>query len=228
MLLCDIDGTLITTQFTGDPEKNRFCHSIKSVFGIDVMYNRSRYNGWTDYQILWEMVKPFGIKQSELDQNIDKIAEMMIEGVENTGIAKTIFCIIPGVRKFLKQIEKLPINKGIFTGNLEKVGKWKMELNNINAFFNFGLYGDHMKNKSEILERKLPQFIRSKPEKIEYANCCVIGDTAEDIKAGKHIGAKTIGVLTSSYSTKLELGAAYPDLIVSSLLDPEVIDLLLQ
>lgn len=226
MLLCDIDGTLISTSLTGNPTNNRFYYSLKEVFGIDPLYDREKYNGWTDYQILSDMIIPFGITQSDLDQKLNIIAEKMIEGIEKKGKAKDTFFVIPGVFDFLKKVDTLPIVKGIFTGNLKKVGKWKLRLNQIDSFFIFGLYGDYMLNKSEIMQKKLPEYTHYRHKEFANDNCCIIGDTAEDIKAGKFAGVKTIGVLTSVYTKKSELEAVRPDLIISSLLDPRVMQFL--
>ena len=46
----------------------------------------------------------------------------------------------------------------------------------------------------------------------------VIGDTLWDIRAGKHLGARTVGVATGSYSIE-DFKAASPDFIFSDLSD---------
>ena len=226
-ILCDIDGTLLLTRSTGKPTEKRFFHSIKDVFGVKSVYDREKFNGWTDYRILSEMVKPLGITKEELDQKLDQVAESMIEVIREISGRKKYFSVIPEANEFLRKIHPFPIYKGVFTGNLSKVGKWKLSTHDLDSFFTFALYGDYMKDKAELLEKELLSLLKSFKEEIKPADCCVIGDTPEDIKAGKQMGVKTIGVMSSAYTKKSEMELQKPDLLVSSLADLLVIPFIL-
>jgi len=126
--------------------------------------------------------------------------------------------ILPGVNKLLEILEENHVICGLLTGNAKKKAIWKITKVGINKYFNFGGYGDFIKNRSDLLPVALQEAEKVTKLKFGRDNIFVVGDTCNDVKVAIENGVKSIAVATGRLSTG-ELEKCKPDYIFSDLTD---------
>lgn len=229
LVLFDIDGTLIhhvSGQMTvGWP---RFIYALKKVYGVDIKTDLSgKFMGMIDRQISWELVRMQGITKQEFDNKFPLVGNFLLEYAK--GQEKKATPLYTPIADAVTLAKKLLTNDafrvGLLTGNVERMGWWKLQHAGITNFFDWGLFGDEVDDKS-----MLAQTIIKKAKdhfSIEFipSNIFVIGDSIYDVRSGKAIGLLTIAVTTGGHSRE-DLEKEKPDLLVDSLMDKRVLDLL--
>lgn len=229
LILFDIDGTLIqhlgVHEYIGWP---RFIYAIKRVFGIEVHADTTgRYRGWIDRQICWDLVRSHGITKEEYDREFPHVAFALHDFAreqEKSGV--TMYHQIDDAVMLAKILSgQKNISLGLITGNVERMGWWKLEHAGITDLFTFGLFGDDVDDKQELAKTVQVKAKRYFHHSFEPNDIVIIGDSLDDIKSAHAIGATTISVTTGGHARK-ELEIEHPDLLVDSLMDERVLTLL--
>ena len=205
LILFDIDGTLIKSS---NEHKKAFSYAFKKVYNIEAEINFINYNGKTDQQIIIEVLKKKGLNEKEILSKIKKCMNEMETFFENQN--KNIK-IQEGVNEILLHLNEKHI-LGLITGNLEKIAKSKLDNINKYSYFKIGGFGSDGIKRSDLIKIAI-----KRAKKIyKFDEVIVIGDTPNDIIAGKEAKVKTIAVTTGEYS-KYKLKKFNPDLIVENL-----------
>lgn len=231
LILFDIDGTLIrhvkSHTVGGWP---RFIHAAREAYGVDIEINSSKnYNGWVDREILFNLVAPHGVTKKDFDLKFPLAIKAMHEHAlkQDKEVGK-LYEQIPEAVELAKFLNQKPTFKvGIMTGNVHKLALWKLVHADIDLDL-FKLYID----ADEIDDRiSLAKTVFSQAQEvfdIDFLpqDVIVIGDAIGDVRCAKAIGARTIIVRTGQHSTKAELAKENPDLLVDSLMHPQVLKFL--
>ena len=236
LVLFDIDGTLIShvgarTQI-GFP---RFEYAIKKVYGVDITFsNTQNYAGMVDYQIVRSAVPQKMYGDKAFDQKWPQISDALYEFAnKKSETEKNLYAPIKGAVMLAKLLSRKPDTRlGVFTGNVKKMGQWKLACTGILGIFPFGLYSDTFKDKIMLARSVFDTYEDKYHERIRGEDITIIGDTVHDVRCGKAIGARTIavtaetrskaGIHVSSYYDDLK--REHPDLLVQSLMDRRVLD----
>ena len=215
--LFDIDSTLLRTRGAG---RAAFAETFRAEFDIERIRGDVAFAGRSDRAIVREVFAQHGIE--DRPGTWQRFRQGYLPRLERTLITHR-GSLLPGVLPLLRAIrERNDIAMGILTGNMA-TGAWlKLKHYGIDAFFDFGGFGDHHVDRGGIAADALgaaDAFLRTthrlsaKPELTT-----VIGDTPEDVRCARCIVAKAIAVATGDSSLS-ELTAAAPDRAFPDLTD---------
>lgn len=213
LILFDIDETL-TKSSKGHAEA--FSVAFKKVYDIDATLELIVAHGMTDQQIIIEVLKKKGLSESQILPKIKECMEVMIEYFDKIKDSIEIN-VLNGVPELLEELNNQNFLIGLVTGNLEPIGRGKMNRVNLNHYFKLGGFWSDDISRTELVKLA----IRRAEEKFNFEyrnNVFLFWDTPKDIKAGKEARIITIGVATGIY-TKKDLEYATPDYVVNNLQD---------
>ncbi len=215
LVLFDIDKTLLSC-----PKRHTsaFSEAFKKVYGVDTGIDIINYQGMTDKQIIMEVLKKNGLDEQTIKSKLEECSKAMIayyftdKSVDNDEVIK-----LDGVQELLEKLNKSNVLMGLVTGNLEPIGRCKLEQVGLNHYFKVGGFGSDDMDRANLVKlaiKKAKENFDFKPEN----NVFLFGDTPLDVKAGKEGGVKTIGVATGDYS-KEQLESAGADFVLENLED---------
>ena len=138
------------------------------------------------------------------------------------------YSILPGVSDILADLHsREDVLLGLQTGNVEAAAELKLSHGKIWDYFRFGGYGSDSDMRPEIVAHAVRKAERFVPPGKRIEEVWVIGDTPDDIEAGKAAGARTVATATGMHELELLL-AHEPDLAVADLSEvASVLDTLL-
>lgn len=228
LVLFDIDGTLIRPL---KPQKSleRFPYAIGKVFNV-TMTVRSEdwpYNGVGDRAILWDMVKDKGISRAALLHNLPKLARHFYDYLSMVARDGPVYEQVADAKKLLDMVvQSSHLSYGVLTGNLIDSARWKLAHTGYGSPFTFGAYGHETDTREALAKRAVAKVKKHFGRSFRPRDVIVIGDTHNDIRCGKAIGAVTVVVVNSWNVDRLTLEREHPDLLVDSLMDERVLSLL--
>ncbi len=91
---------------------------------------------------------------------------------------------------------------GLLTGNIQKGARAKLESLDLWRYFSFGAFADDSSVRKELADIAVQRAYEMTGQKFSGKQIVIIGDTEHDIKCGRHLGAKTIGVGTARSTAK--------------------------
>lgn len=212
LVLFDIDMTLI--KGTRGHEM-AFSEAFKKVYGVNSTIDIINHHGMTDQQIIIEVLKKNGLEEQAIRSKIGECMTVMIEFF-NKIVDRDEIIILDGVQELLEELNKNNILMGLVTGNLEPIGRGKLEKVGLDRYFKVGGFGSDDINRTNLVKLT----IKRAEEKFDFRfnNVFLFGDAPQDMKAGKGAGVRTVGVTTGIYS-KEQLENAGADFILENLKD---------
>ena len=207
--LFDIDGTLLITR--DGVHRNALHRAMREVYGVNTTIDGIAYHGKTDLGILRAALERVGVLREAFEAKLPAALEVVCQDVSANAsrIIPDVCSAIPDVLAKLQTTGKL---LGIASGNLESVGWHKVQAADLRQFFSFGCFSDQRESRADIFREAMSE---SRLRLGERARVCFIGDTPEDVKAARCVGAHIIAVCTGIFKTE-ELASYGPDLCVSS------------
>ncbi len=207
--LFDIDGTILRTRDL--VHYNALNRAMREVYGRDTTIDGVQYHGMTDLGILRAALSLVGVTREEFDRKLPAALEFVCRDVEKnaSGLAPQVCEAIPAILEELSKAGKL---LGVASGNLETVGWHKINAAGLRRFFNFGVFSDRDEERAHIFARGVAL---AKEQLGNDATICFIGDTPNDIRAARAVGAQIISVCTGIYKRE-DLESLQPDLCVGS------------
>ena len=203
-LFWDIDGTLLRTNGAAALP---FAKAVSEYAGVEVIIDRKKLSGFTDYEIAISLLGSIGITTSLKDITLilNSYVEKLPAALDNSEVKK-----IGHVGKVLETVLKIPeIELAIGTGNFLPGAKIKLNhVGLMNYFNNNNLFCSSENYWSRDL------IINSAKNSLTTNQVgIVIGDSPKDILSAKASGLKNIAVTTGSHS-HTELSEYKPDLIL--------------
>lgn len=213
--LFDLDGTLV---LTGGAGLRAFDLAFTEVFGVEGGLKSISPAGKTDPAILREICdKVMGRAPTDAEEK--EVFDRYLAGLQNEVDRSSDFRIMPGIEPLLEALEN---NQhcllGLGTGNIEEGARIKLDRPGLWRFFSFGGFGSDAVSRPRLLEIAIERGRRFIKDGDEICEVYVIGDTPNDIDAGKAIKARTVGVATGPFSVE-ELDAAGADIVFQDLSD---------
>jgi phosphoglycolate phosphatase-like HAD superfamily hydrolase len=213
LLLWDIDLTLIRTGGAGIRGLNR---AFGEVFGWPNAMEQVAPQGKTDPAIIREVCVKHGLSvESEIVSTVRAILGRYVcylkEEVESTAS----YQILPGVVDILGLLDgRLDVALGLATGNIEEGARIKLERGCLNRYFPFGGFGGISEHRVDVVREAVRRAEQWTGRAFSPKDTFVIGDTPNDVAAGREAGLRTVAVATGSFSYE-ELAAWAPDLLIA-------------
>jgi phosphoglycolate phosphatase len=231
LVIFDIDGTLIRPNRLQD-NLQRFPYSIKKVYGVDIgtitedMWQKSNFNGKGDRYILWHYVEPFGISRDQFLDRIGEVGEAFVEYFESIRQGGASYVVIPSAKKLVDAVIAAPhLSEGVLTGNLGPSAVWKLRSAGLPEFA-FGVYGHEADAREDLAKLLVEKAAHYYDAPVKPSDIVIVGDTVNDVLCAKAIGATSLIVTTGWRVSPDSVKEAGADIVVDSLTDPKVNDLL--
>jgi len=208
-LLFDIDGTLIRTQGVG---MGAMGQAIVEHYGREDV-PEVRVHGCTDRGIITELFTKLDI---DLDADHSGFIHTYCDLLA-TALKTKQGEVLPGVVEALEQLNSHPnVALGILTGNGKRAAEIKLDHFGLREFFLFGGYGDDHSDRNDVAAKAFDAAASFLGDRFEPGKVWVIGDTVNDIRCGRSIGAKVFAVETGGDSGEV-LAEKRPDLLKNDL-----------
>jgi len=203
-LFWDIDGTLLRTNGAAALP---FAEAVSEYAGVEVIIDRKKLSGFTDYEIAISLLGSIGITTNLQDITLilNNYAEKLPVAL-NSGVVKKI----GHIEKVLEILLKIPkIELAVGTGNFLPGAKVKLNHVGLMNYFN----DDNLFCASESYWSRDLIISNAKNSLTSDQVGIVIGDSPKDILSAKVSGLKNIAVTTGGHSYT-ELSEYKPDLIL--------------
>jgi phosphoglycolate phosphatase len=215
LVLFDIDGTILLTAGAG---RRAITGALAELVGASSAFERIRFDGKTDPQIVSEMLTAAGDPGPHDDERVRSVCERYVTLLERELATTSGTRLMPGFPALLDRLEaEAGVVIGLLTGNLARGAALKLRAAGLDpARFKVGAYGSdaaHRPDLPPIATRRAERFFGREPAGAEVV---IIGDTPADVACGAGIGARAVAVATGAYSVA-ELAACgahavFPDL----------------
>lgn len=193
VLLWDIDGTILNTNGAGVAP---LLSSFEECVGFKPSFNRSKFSGLTDFQIIYTLMEENGI-EAELS-TIGNIIKKYEEGLP-VALKDSVPEVLADVKATLSKLESENSWLNVIaTGNTYKGAKAKLESVDLSHYFKQIFCANDLAERSSIIKKAMDFFGND-------SDFCVIGDTPHDIKAAKENGISCLAVATGSFTNELLL-----------------------
>jgi len=209
-ILFDIDGTLINSRGAG---RAALAAAFASAFAREDPVE-IEMSGRTDRSIARDWFRAHRLEDS--DENWRKLSAAYLEHLPRTLVERQGH-VLPGIPELLKLLgERENLLLGLLTGNTPEGARLKLAHFGIWEHFPFGAYGDVHLQRNAVAVDAVAHLRRH--GEISPEDIVVIGDTPQDVRCARHIGAQAVAVLTG-WHTRGELESAAPDVLLEDLTD---------
>jgi phosphoglycolate phosphatase-like HAD superfamily hydrolase len=216
----DIDGTLIRR--AGPHHRHALVEGIRRVTGIETTTDGIPLFGMLDPDIIREMLRRAGVSAFAIRAAMPEIAAAA-ERVYLRTCPPIERKTCPGVRRLLNQLERRGVALALVTGNLTRIGWWKLERAGLRRYFRFGAFGEMARDRGGLVKIAV-RHARREGWIGKAARVSLIGDAPADILAARAGGVRSVAVATGLISSD-QLQAYAPDLLLEDLraLRPEAL-----
>ena len=221
LILFDIDGTILLTDGAGRRAIER---ALVDLAGTAGPITDHRFDGKTDPQIVRELLSLAGHPAATSDAQVWAVCDHYVSHLADELAKPTqVTRLMVGVRALLDALEPVEAAGramvGLLTGNVERGAALKLQSGGIDpARFRVGAYGSDAAHRPElpaIAQRRAAARLGSP---IAGADVVIIGDTPDDVRCGRPIGARTVAVATGGFDVAA-LNAAGATHVFSDLSD---------
>jgi len=191
LVLFDIDGTLVRC---GPTPRRVFKRALEQTFGTAGPIDEWIFDGKTDPLIVRELIEAAGVDWD------DRLAEMAlklyVEGLARELPGEAAKRILPGVVPLLEGLRERGALLGLLTGNVRDGARVKLESLGLWDYFPFGGFADDSHLRSEIATAAVRRAGGFAGREFSGNEIVIIGDTPHDMRCGRHLGARAVGVAT--------------------------------
>jgi len=212
-ILFDIDGTLIRTQGVG---VGAMSQTIRELYG-DVEVPPVSVHGRTDRGIVGEIFEKLNLP---FEGDISSFYQAYCEKLQ-AWLSDAEGCVLPGVVPLLETLNQHPdVALGILTGNVRRAAEIKLKHFGLSEYFLFGGYGDEHADRNDVAADAQMSASKFLGNRFDSKKIWVIGDTGNDVRCARSIGAYSLAVETGGESSEL-LTSSKPNMQLRDLEDAE-------
>ena len=197
--------------------------AVRQVTGLETTTDGIPLHGMLDPDILTAMLRQVGARKPQIRSVLPAIMEKA-QALYVRRCPELSDKICPGVRGLLERLRRRGIPLALVTGNLARIGWRKMERCGLRSYFRYGAFAGMARDRSGLARMAIHHARREgwiHPDAI----VSLIGDAPSDILAAKANRARSVAVHTG-ISTRAELAAHAPDLLVERLSGVRIAELL--
>jgi phosphoglycolate phosphatase-like HAD superfamily hydrolase len=212
LVLFDIDGTLV---HTGGAGVKAFAQTFATEFRLANGFERLKFAGRTDYSLVREF---FGFNQiAPTPGNFERFFERYVFWLDRI-LRESRTEVCPGVWEFIRELQALPQAPllGLLTGNIRLGAEIKLRHFNLWDVFQTGAFADDHEDRDQIAAVARQRGSRLLQTELRGDQVLVIGDTPNDIRCARAIGARALGVATGGAKLD-ELKRHQPDWAIPDL-----------
>lgn len=210
--LFDIDGTLLHCRDA--VHYFAFLDCLRELAGRALTLEGIPVHGSTDPRIVGDAMRAAGFSDESwkprLPAALAAMAEQVMERRHDLKVE-----VFPGVHRTLEHLQGRGATLGVATGNLEAIGRLKLEAAGLRDFFSFGSFSDRREYRRETFRHAR---LMAEEKCGEGARLCVFGDTPADVEAARENEMPVIAVSTGIFSRE-ELMASQPSLCLDGFQD---------
>jgi len=174
-------------------------------------------HGLTDRTIASSLFERHGIENSH--KNFMRLIRAYLELLPES-LRRKQGSILAGVVELLEALARRSnASIGLLTGNVADGARIKLSHFGLHDYFAFGGFGDRHHRREDVAAEALEAASEHLNGTASLERTYVIGDTPNDIRCAKHIGARVMAVCTGNYSAD-QLSEEDPDWLVNDLSDP--------
>lgn len=222
ILLFDLDGTVLTQEpGTRGIGRTAVERAFERRFGVREVSNGVRFAGGTERSLMRALLAAAGVEAARIDDEIEPTIAAYVEALREV-LRERRYLAAGDVRAAIAGCVARRWCVGLGTGNVREGAALKLESAGLLDLFDLdrGGFGGDAEVRSELLSKGLERCHRA-VGRVD-APVVVIGDTREDVRAGRAIGARVVGVALTQLSRE-ELLDAGADVIVDDC-GPAVVD----
>ena len=210
LLIWDIDGTLL---HCGGSGRNALEKTFEERYSISKAFDAVQMAGKMDKNILEEALEKNNLSDEDIHDIISHYGINLKKELENNREFKLLQNIKINLHKLSKNNR---IYNVIATGNSEVGGILKLKKAGLDEYFSLGSFGNHFTKRGILVKNAINVARFSYDIDFKKENIYMIGDTPDDILAGKENEIRTIAVATGGYS-KETLAINKPDYLFDTL-----------
>lgn len=224
LILFDVDGTLVDVAGAGRAALRR---ALARVFGDSGPVDEVDFHGRTDPSIVREVLRALGREDAWIDRRMGDLWDPYLACLEEelalrAGRVRTYV----GVEALLQGLAaEEGVTLGLVTGNVEGGARRKLAAAGLGEVFRVGAYGSDAEARDN-----LPPVALRRAERHGFrfgaSEVWVIGDTPDDIRAGRASGFRTLAVATGRHGSG-ELRAHEADAVLEDFSDAAAVARLL-
>jgi phosphoglycolate phosphatase len=219
LILFDVDGTLLST----DGQAGRAIgFALRETFGTTGPIAGYSFAGKTDPQIVFELTAKAGLPRSDVAPRLPEVFERYCARLAATlGPGNTR--LLPGVREVLAALAgRGDIAVGLLTGNIRPGAEIKLAAAGLAGSFAIGAFGSDEEDRNRLVPVARARARERWGDEFPGTRTVVVGDAQADIRCARAGGAWSVAV-ASSKTSKAELAALHPDVLLDSLASPEAL-----
>ncbi len=214
VLLFDIDGTLL---HTGGAGSAALLGAFREVFAVPNP-GQVPFAGRTDRWIVGSLFRLHGIADSE--PHWERVRNEYLRRLE-IELPRYEGRVLPGVQSLLTRLAaREDVVLGLLTGNTQRSAELKLKHYRLDAFFQFGGFGDRQHDRNGVAAEAIAAARAHVNGDFDPAHVWVVGDTPLDVSCARSVNARAVAVATG-WHPRPELEAAKPDLLLDSLAGAE-------
>ena len=231
LVLFDIDGTLVQTDRQSVEQwRIRVVEVFKEVYRKDlpVDFDLARVNGKVERRYFREIAEMLGVAKDEFEKKFPVAAEYFHVLLKLHITQKNInFTKVREAADLVGILEKVAhIHIGLVTGNIEKNAWLKLRSADFDTPFAVGGFGDNVEDRGDLVLEAIHKAEDHFRVRFPKTDIIVVGDTIHDIASAKKAGVVSVGVATGMTESYEELVAAGGDIVVNTLIDAPMLELL--
>ncbi len=207
--LFDIDGTLIDCRDA--THYFAFCDALKMLSGKELTLEGVTAHGNVDNGILRDALQRAGVSGDTWRERLPETHERMARFVEARR-DEVCATVLPRVPELLTHLRAKGALLAVATGNLERIGRLKLQRAELLNYFDFGGWSDAHEYRADVFRAAVA---KARERCGATGQICVVGDTPADIAAAHQNGLPVIAVSTGTYSFE-QLRAEQPELCLHS------------
>ena len=214
LLIFDIDGTLTDSAGITRIALER---AAMDIYGVEHTTLGITAWGQTDFSIFEKMVSNNHLPVDDLHLAFASFSLRYIEHLNDLLFASDKPRLHTGVKSLLDRLSReRDVKLALGTGNIHQTAMLKLKRHRVDHHFPVGGFGSDSSDRPSLLKVALERSRAYYSEPFPIGSYWVIGDTPNDIRSGKTIGAETVAVCTGFHPpgdlARLRPTALLPDL----------------
>jgi phosphoglycolate phosphatase len=213
-VLWDIDGTLLTS---GGAVARSFLDAVETVCGRRPDPAGLDFGGRLDPEIGALLVQAAGGRPDLVPAVLSHFEALIAQRREEL---HPLVAVLPGVRDLVAELAGLGVPQTVVTGNLESVGRFKLDAAGLVPPLDvtLGGFGASAIGRAAVARIAL-QRLRATGWGDSLDNCWIVGDTPRDLACARAIGVRCVLVATGRHSVD-SLASLGADLVLPSFTEP--------
>jgi phosphoglycolate phosphatase len=224
LVLCDIDGTLIST---GGRAGEAIVRAMSEVLDRTVVLDGYSFAGKTDPQIVLELAARAGVTETEARARCREVLDRyltQLQAILGPGTVR----VLPGVAELLGQLSRRSdVALGLLTGNIREGARLKLGRAGLSGFFEVGAYGSDNEDRNALVEVARARAAERWGDSFPANRTVVLGDAEADVRCARAGGARAVAVASGTTSLQT-LAQLHPDALLESLQSPRALPALLE